>query len=80
MASLDYSVLLVPRGSQANVKVMDSINVQKYRTGKQRTLYGGLAKVSPFRFRPPYPGHWHVVVDLGGYGGAVRASVQVLRS
>jgi hypothetical protein len=26
----------------------------------------------------PSTGRWNVVVDLGGYGGSVRASVQVI--
>jgi hypothetical protein len=26
----------------------------------------------------PHPGHWHLVVDLGGYPGTVRGNARVL--
>ena len=63
---------------QANVKVMDGTNYQKYRRGQRHTYYGGLAKASPANISPPRQGHWHVTIDLGGYAGSVRAAVQVL--
>ncbi len=59
---------------QANVRLLDSINFQKYRNGQQHTYYGGHATTSPVKLRPPYQGHWFVVVDLGGYSGTVRAA------
>ena len=63
---------------QANVRLLDSMNFQKYRSGQEHKYYGGLAQVSPVNLKPPYNGHWYVVIDLGGYGGTVRASVQVI--
>lgn len=63
---------------QANVRLMDYSNYENYRNGRQHRYYGGLATVSPFNIRPPYQGHWHLVIDLGGSAGTVRASVQVL--
>ncbi len=36
--------------------------------------FGGYATKSPVRFAVPRAGHWHVVVDLGGGAGQVRAS------
>jgi len=63
---------------QANVRLMDDTNFGKYKRGEKHTYYGGLASVSPVRLKPPHDGHWNVVVDLGGYGGSVRASVRVL--
>ncbi|MEK6300927.1 MAG: DUF1883 domain-containing protein [Acidobacteriota bacterium] len=63
---------------QANVRLLDSLNFQKYRSGQEHKYYGGLAQVSPVSLKPPYRGHWHVVIDLGGGGGSVSASVQVL--
>jgi hypothetical protein len=70
-------VVRVTLDSQANVKVMDGHNFSRYRKGQSHQYYGGLAEVSPFDVRPPYRGRWHVTVDLGGYGGTVRASVAV---
>jgi hypothetical protein len=59
----------------ANVRLLDSNNFQKYRNGQRHTYYGGHA-TSPVNLRPPYQGHWYVVIDLGGYSGSVRASVE----
>ena len=64
---------------QANVRLLDASNFQKYRSGQQHSYYGGLAKVSPVNLNVPHGGHWHLVIDLGGYGGTVRASVEILR-
>lgn len=64
---------------QANVLLMDPSNYKSYREGKTYRYFGGLAKVSPVRLSPPHAGHWHVVVDLGGYAGTVRAGIQVLQ-
>jgi hypothetical protein len=72
------NVIRVTLDKQANVRLLDSSNFQRYRSGEQHKYYGGLANVSPINLKPPYQGHWHVVIDLGGYAGTVRASVQVL--
>lgn len=71
-------VVRVALDKQANVKVMDGQNFRRYQNGQSHDYYGGLAEVSPFDVRPPYRGRWHVTVDLGGYGGSVRASVAVV--
>jgi hypothetical protein len=63
---------------QANVRLLDQVNYGLYQQGKQHKYYGGLAKESPVTLKAPHSGHWHVVVDLGGYGGTVRASARVL--
>jgi hypothetical protein len=63
---------------QANVRLLDGSNFQKYRNGQSHEYYGGLAERSPVILRAPRSGRWHVVIDLGGYGGSVRASVSVL--
>lgn len=60
---------------QANVRLLDDLNFQRYQRGEQHTYHGGLSKTSPVHLRPPHPGHWHLVIDLGGYAGTVRASV-----
>jgi len=63
---------------QANVRLLDDRNFQNYRKGGRHTYYGGLATQSPFTISPPRSGHWHLVVDLGGYPGTVSASVQII--
>jgi hypothetical protein len=65
--------------NQANVRLMDDANFALYRKNLQHRYYGGLAKESPVLLSVPHAGHWHLVVDLGGYAGTVRASVRVLQ-
>lgn len=71
-------IIQVTLDKQANVKLMDSINYQNYRAGRQHKYYGGLAKVSPINLKVPYQGHWRLVIDLGEYAGTVHASVQII--
>jgi hypothetical protein len=72
------NVVFVTLDKQANVRLLDSINYSRFRSGMSHQYHGGLAKVSPLRLPVPHGGHWHVVVDLGGFAGSVRASVQVV--
>ena len=64
---------------QANVRLLDDANFSRYQRGESHTYHGGLVKVSPVHLRPPHAGHWHVVVDLGGYAGTVQASIRVIK-
>lgn len=63
---------------QANVRLLDSSNFARYRSGQSHHYHGGLVTESPYILSPPHYGTWHVVIDLGGYSGTVRASVQLL--
>jgi hypothetical protein len=63
---------------QANVRLLDDVNFYAYRSGRQHRYYGGRATRSPVTIPVPHSGRWHVVVDLGGYGGHVSASVAVI--
>ena len=72
----ERDIIRVRLDKQANVRLLDSSNFNDYRSGKAHRYYGGLAKVSPVDLRPPHYGHWHLVVDLGGYVGTVQASAE----
>jgi len=63
---------------QANVRMLDGLNFEQFRCGQPHAFFGGLATVSPVLLRPPHAGHWHVVIDLGGYAGTVSASACVV--
>jgi len=63
---------------RANVRLLDDTNFSNYQRGAQYTYIGGQALKSPIVLQPPHSGHWHVVIDLGGFPGTVRASVRVL--
>jgi hypothetical protein len=71
-------VVLVTLDRAANVRLLDSINYSYYRSGRSHRYHGGFARTSSIKVPVPHAGHWHVVVDLGGYAGSVRASVQVV--
>lgn len=70
----DVAVVTLDR--QANVLLLDNPNYSAYRRGDPYHYYGGLAKRSPCRVVAPHTGHWHVVIDLGGYGGSLRAGIR----
>lgn len=65
-------------GNAANVRLLDSSNLQAFKAGRRHKYYGGHAKRSPVRLQVPNGGHWYVTIDLGGYGGSVRSAVKVL--
>jgi len=73
-------VVQVTLATAANVRLLDEANFSAYRQGRQYRYYGGYVTQSPYRVRVPASGHWHLVVDLGGYPGQIRSSVRVLSS
>jgi len=86
MNYLHYVVTTGPRdsvrvhliGSAANVLVMDDANFQNFTVGQAYQYYGGYYTKTPAIIRPPSPGRWNVVINLGGGAGTVNAVVQVL--
>ncbi len=73
-------VIEVMLDHQANVRVLDASNFSSFRSGRGHRSVGGLARRSPARLVALHAGHWHVVVDLGGYAGHVCADVRELRA
>jgi hypothetical protein len=73
-------VVIVNLDNQANVMLLDDTNFSAYKQGNSFKYYGGWACGSPVRLSPPHYGHWHVVVDLGGNVGKVRAGVHFVRA
>ena len=71
-------VEVILSGSAANVRLMDSSNYGNFKNGRRHTYYGGNAKRSPVRIPVPRSGHWYITIDLGGYTGTLRSSVNVL--
>ncbi len=71
-------VMEVTLDHAANVQLLDPTNYSNYQNGRPYRYYGGYVKTSPYRLQAPFPGHWHLVVDLGGGAGSVRASGRVL--
>lgn len=65
-------------GTEANVRLLDDANFAKFKRGADHRYVGGHYKSSPVLLETPTGGQWHVVVDLGGFAGQVRSSVEVL--
>ena len=63
----------------ANVMLLDDDAYASYKEDRAFRYLGGWVRERQITLWPPKPGHWHVVVDLGGAIGRVSASVQVLR-
>ena len=72
------NVIEVSLDHAANVQLMDAPNYENYRNGREFRYYGGHVKSTPFKIRPPHRGHWHLVIDLGGSAGTVRAAARLL--
>ena len=71
-------IIQVKFNQRANVRLMDDLNYAKYKLKKRYTYSGGLYNPPRVDLRPPSDGFWHLVVDLEGLQGEVRASVDVL--
>jgi len=67
-------------GTAANVQLLDESNYQLYGARKPYRYYGGYVTESPYVIKAPQTGRWHLVIDLGGNAGKVRASVRVISS
>jgi hypothetical protein len=77
--SLDPSdVVEVSLDHPANVLLLDEANYDHYRNHRGYRYLGGHIKRSPYRISAPRAGRWHLVVDLGGGPGVVRASATVV--
>jgi hypothetical protein len=68
-------VAIVQVRERANVLLMDQANFGCYQRRQRFTYFGGQALRSPVRLQVPSPGHWYVVLDLGGASGAIHSSL-----
>lgn len=87
MNYLDYrmdagpnTVIQVKIEGKACVRLLDLLNYYKYRAGKPYISAFFYEDTSLAQLSPPYRGEWHIIVDLGGKQGEIRAVVDVLRS
>jgi len=64
---------------QSHLRILDDKNYMLYRQGDQYRYHGGMATGSPAVIKPPQPGEWHLVIDLGGLEGEISATVHVIK-
>ena len=67
-------------GNAANVYLIDSANLAKYKRGMEFQAVGGLMRATPVRLQTSSTAHWHVVVDLPAGTGTVKSSYRVLNA
>lgn len=65
-------------GNAANVLLLDTSNFQNYKNGRRYQYFGGHMTTSISKIPIPRTGHWHIVIDLGGFAGSVRSSVRMI--
>ena len=72
------TVVAVTLNIAANVQLLNPHNFAAYHAGRDYQGYGGHYTQTPVRIAIPSDGNWHVAVDLGGYAGYLKASIDVL--
>lgn len=72
-------IIKVTISRDANVRLLDQLNYAKYKLGKSYSATAGPETDGPVKFAPPYKATWHVVVDMEGRMGTVRAFVDVVK-
>lgn len=75
----EESTALVTLDAQANVMLLAESEFSAYQRGYSFHYVGGWATSSPVRLTPPRYDRWHVIVDLGGRAGQVKAGVRIIR-
>ena len=74
-----HEAIVVTLDHAAKVFLLDDSNFSNYRRRCSFRYFGGYYNRSPVVLYPPRSGRWHVVVDAGGSGASVRASVQLVQ-
>ncbi len=72
-------VVEVTLDAPANVILLDPANFRSYSVGTGYRYYGGHTEQGTVRLPAPGAGKWHLVVNLGGYPGRVKAGFRVLQ-
>lgn len=63
----------------AYVRMLDPLNFEHYKRGSKFDGDGGWSDRLDVEFTLPYKGTFHVVVDLGGNAGSLKATCDVIR-
>lgn len=71
-------VVEVTLDAPANVQLMDDENYANYLAGRVFRYRGGHVKQPTFRVQPLDAGRWHLVIDLGGGAGRIRAAARTV--
>ena len=72
------TVIEITLSAIANVRLMNSSNLERFTETLQHQFIGGVAKKSPIRLTIPEAGHWHLVVDMEGHKSLAESSVKMV--
>jgi hypothetical protein len=72
-------VVQITTDHEASIKLMDTFNYAKFQKGKTCDFFGGAYPASTVEFRVHKLDEWHVVIDLEGRAGFVKASVNLIK-
>lgn len=64
---------------QAHVALLDTTNFQRYVNRQRYRHYGGLQSYQKERYRIPYPGEWHVIINIGASSRSIKSEIQIIR-
>lgn len=72
-------VIRIQTDTAAYVRLLDPLNFEHYKRGSKYDGDGGWSDRLNVEFSLPYKGTFHVVVDLGGSAGTLKATCDVSR-
>jgi len=72
-----HNNIVVTLDKQANIKLLNSIMYERYKTGRNVKTSLEFIDSSGASFKVPYKGEWHIIVEHGNYQGEITARVDV---
>lgn len=72
-------IVRIQTNGPAYVRMLDALNFEYYRRGSKFEGLGGWSDRLDVDFSLPYKGTFHVVVDLGGQAGELKATCDISR-
>ena len=72
-------IVRIQTDTPAFVRMLDPLNFEYYKRGSKYVGDGGWSDKLNVEFTLPYKGTFHVVVDLGGTAGGLKATCDVSR-
>jgi len=73
-------IVRIQMDTPAFVRMLDPLNFEYYRRGSPYKGEGGWSDRLDVEFAFPYKGTFHIVVDLGGAAGTLKATCDLSRS
>ena len=79
IAGTTGDLIKVKTDGSAFVRLLDPLNFEYYKIGRKFDGQGGWNDQPYSEYLLPYKGTFHLVIDLGGNDGIVKATVDIAR-